>query len=322
MGAAPRTRTPISQAIAEGILTRAELRQLMKRSNRLPAMHLAIWIAVASGTGTLIAVTFDSWLRWPAMFLHGVVLVHHFSIQHECTHYTAFRTRPVNDIVGAICGLIIGLAPRFFRYEHCDHHTWTQVAGRDPEQIPLPKSMGGYLWYMTAVPYWTTKARELSRHVVGRLTDAERKFVPREEHRTVILESRIMVAAYVGVVAVAVWLQWSAPIWYWALPVLMGEPVMRAIRMTEHVGRQPIDDMRLNTRTNLVSKPLQMLCWNMNFHAEHHYAASVPYHALPALHRRLVGHLVVEPRGYLGAHTDMVLQIRGRRPRSDSEDPR
>ena len=41
------------------------------------------------------------------MFVHGVVLVHHFSLQHECTHYIAFRTRRSNDVVGAACGFVI-----------------------------------------------------------------------------------------------------------------------------------------------------------------------------------------------------------------------
>ena len=93
--------------------------------------------------GALVWLALDSPWLLPAMFVHGVVLVHHFSLQHECTHYTAFRTRRLNDVVGAACGFVIMLAPRFFRYEHCDHQTWTQLEGRDPELIPLPKSLWG-----------------------------------------------------------------------------------------------------------------------------------------------------------------------------------
>ena len=104
-------------------------------------------------------------------------------------------------------------------------------------------------------------------------------------------------------------------LWYWWLPLFLGEPVMRAIRMTEHVGRPNVRDMKVNTRTNLVSRPMRFLCWNMNYHAEHHYAASVPFHALPELHRKLHGYVHVEERGYLGAHIDIIAQIIGRKPR-------
>ena len=56
---------------------------------------------------------------------------------------------------------------------------------------------------------------------------------------------------------------------------------------------------------------------NMPYHAEHHYASSVPYHALPRLHALVSGDLPVERRGYVGAHADMLAQIMGRKVRAD-----
>jgi fatty acid desaturase len=79
-----------------------------------------------------------------------------------------------------------------------------------------------------------------------------------------------------------------------------------------------VAQMRDNTRTNLVSAPWRFLCWNMNFHAEHHYVSSVPFHALPRLHEKLKSHIHVEERGYLGAHLDILRQILGRTPRADA----
>ena len=90
---------------------------------------------------------------------------------------------------------------------------------------------------------------------------------------------------------------------------------MRFVRMTEHVGRPCARDATVNTRTCLVSAPWRFLAWNMPYHAEHHFAPSVPFHALPALHDRLEGHLHVEPGGYLGAHVDMLRRIAGPRAR-------
>ena len=87
-------------------------------------------------------------------------------------------------------------------------------------------------------------------------------------------------------------------------------PVMRGIRMTEHVGRPTVTDMRENTRSCLVSAPLRFLAWNMNYHAAHHYASSVPFHALPELQRMIEKDIEVEPGGYLGAHRDMIRKIK------------
>lgn len=310
--------TPISQALADGTLSRVELKTLMQRSNAPAFRHLTMWVLLLLCTGTLIYVASDTWLIWPAMFLHGVVMVHHFSLQHECCHYTVFKTRWINDVVGNICGFIIMLPNRHFRYEHCDHHTYTQLHGDDPELIALPKTLGGYFWYLSSIPYWRNKFTELARHTMGRLTPEEERFIPRPETQTIFWEARIMLAAYLAIVIFCATTGWWAPVYYWWLPVVLGEPVMRFVRMTEHVGKPCVRDMTENTRTNYVTKPMQFLAWNMNYHAEHHYAASVPFYALPALHEKLKNHVAIEPRGYLGAHIDILSQLTGRKPRSDA----
>lgn len=310
--------TPITQALNDGALTRQELKQLMRRSDWPATWRLAVWFAVMFATGYLIYLTMGTIWVWPAMFVHGIVLVHHFSIQHECCHYTVFKTRWLNDVVGNYCGLVIMLPNRFFRYEHCDHHTYTQLNGDDPELIPLPKNLAGYFWYLSSIPYWKTKLSELGRHAAGHLTEDEKRFVPKEEHNTIIWETRLMVAGYLIILACCFWANWWAPVYYWWLPVVLGEPVMRFIRMTEHVGKPCVRDMKENTRTNYVSVPMQFLCWNMNYHAEHHYASSVPFYSLPKLHEKLKDFISVEERGYLGAHIDILAQLTGRKTRSDA----
>lgn len=307
--------TPLTQALAEGKLTREELKSFMQRSDRPALRQLALWLLVLGTTTALVALAWDSWLIWPAMLAQGIVLVHHFSLQHECVHYTVFRTRWLNDLVGQICGLIIVLPHRFFRYEHCDHHTYTQLTGKDPEQIPMPRSYGEYLLYLSAIPYWRAKFTEVARHAMGRLSPAERRFIPRQEHAAVYRDARRMLALYGLIFAGMAVTGWWGLVWYWLIPLFLGEPVMRFIRMTEHVGRPNVARMSDNTRTSLVSAPWRFLCWNMNYHAEHHYVTSVPFHALPRLHQKLRAHIHVEPHGYLGAHRDILRQLRARRVR-------
>ncbi|MFK7859408.1 MAG: fatty acid desaturase family protein [Granulosicoccus sp.] len=311
--------TPLTQALQEGALTRSELKQLMRRSDRPAFVRLALWICLVALTGSGVWLTQGSWWMLPAMFVHGVVLVHHFSLQHECCHYTAFKTRWMNDLMGNICGLVIMLPNRFFRYEHCDHHTHTQIRGRDTELIELPQTMVGYFYYISSIPYWRAKFSELARHAFGNINADEGRFIPREERKTIVLEARLMVAFYLAVIFVSLFFQSTAAIWYWFLPVVLGEPVMRAIRMTEHVGRPTVSDMKVNTRSNRVSMPMRFLCWNMNYHAEHHYASSVPFHALPDLNRKLEGYIHTETGGYVGAHCDIVSQLLGRSPRCDDQ---
>jgi fatty acid desaturase len=251
------------------------------------------------------------------MFIQGIILVHHFSLQHECCHYTAFKTRKLNDILGHICGFSIMLPNQHFRYEHCDHHTYTQLKGKDPELIELPMSLNKYLWYISAFPYWKNKFSEIYRHLKGQLRAEEINFIPKQEQKTIFREARVMVLLYILILFTCTIYNFWAPLWYWWLPVMLGEPVMRAIRLTEHVGRPNTDDLKENTRSSLVSLPMQFLSWNMNYHAEHHYASSIPFHALPKLHKKLKGFVYVEKRGYFGAHLDIISQLIGKKPRSD-----
>lgn len=304
---------PLTQALAEGKLTREDLKTLMQRSDSKSLQRLALWLLMLGVSTALITFAWNSWLIWPAMFVQGVILVHFFSLQHECVHYTVFRTRRLNDIVGQVCGLIIILPHRFFRYEHCDHHTYTQVNGEDPEMIPMPKTLREYLLYLSALPYWRTKFTELFRHASGHLSETEKTFIPKVEHAAVYRDARMMLALYVGIFVVMAITGWWGLVWYWIIPLFLGEPVMRFVRMTEHVGRPTVPQMHENTRTNLVSAPWRFLCWNMNYHAEHHYVASVPYHALPALHEKLKDHIHVEPDGYIGAHRDILRQLFARK---------
>lgn len=303
----------------EGSLTRAELKQLMKRSDKPALTRLVLLFCMLATTGSLIWLALESWWVAPAMFVHGVVLVHLFSLQHECCHYTAFKTRWLNDAVGNFCGLIIMLPNRFFRYEHCDHHTYTQIKGKDTELIELPDTLAGYFMYLSSIPYWKAKIDELCRHARGELSVAEKRFVPLQERKLIVLEARCMAAFYAYVLVVSVVMQSTAAIWFWFLPIVIGEPVMRAIRMTEHVGRPTVSDMKTNTRSNHVNGLLRFLCWNMNFHAEHHYASSVPFHALPALNKKLSGYVHAEKSGYWGAHKDILRQLLGRAPRCDAK---
>ena len=310
-------KTPITQAMNEGAITRKELKKLMVRSNKPAFFRLMLWVCLLSTSSYFIWLSLGTWFIIPSMFFQGIILVHHFSLQHECCHYTAFKTRKLNDIFGHICGFSIMLPNQHFRYEHCDHHTYTQLKGKDPELIELPMSLYKYLWYISAFPYWKNKFLEIYRHLKGQLSEEETRFIPNQEQKTIFIEARIMVFLYFLIFSTCIMFNFWAPLWYWLLPVILGEPVMRAIRLTEHVGRPNTDDLKENTRSSLVSLPMRFLSWNMNYHAEHHYASSIPFHALPKLHEKLRGFVYTEKRGYLGAHIDIISQLIGKKPRSD-----
>ncbi|MEM8755354.1 MAG: fatty acid desaturase, partial [Pseudomonadota bacterium] len=80
-----RVATPQTQAMAaDALVPRRELKRLMRRSNGPGLVHLALWLVLLASTGALVwAAGDDPLFLTPAMFVHGIVVVHHFALQHE-----------------------------------------------------------------------------------------------------------------------------------------------------------------------------------------------------------------------------------------------
>jgi fatty acid desaturase len=299
----------------EMLVPRRRLRQLMKRTDLPALLSLGRHFAFLALTGWLVWATMETFWLVPAMTLHGVGIVHLFSAQHEFAHRTAFRTRWLNDVLGWCFGVLIMLPQVYFRWEHTDHHTYTQDKTRDPQLIPQPRSLWGYFLYLSTIPYWLGFLRPFARHFFGIIRPEEKRFIPTTERWKVIWEARAMVVLYLAAAAFSVALHTRALLFYWLIPRLLAEPFMRYIRMTEHVGR-PVNnpDFLQNSRTCLVSAPLRWLAWNMPFHAEHHLSPGVPFHALPTLHDELRRVQRDNYRGYRAAHREILLQALHARP--------
>jgi len=287
-------------------IERRELRKLQKRSDGPALRFLFGHIAVGVATGTLIYLSQGIVpLLIAAMFLHGVVLVFLFAPMHECTHGTAFRRRWLNSAVGYFAGFVLLRSSLYFKYRHADHHTYTQDPSRDPDLVPMPGNFRLYVAEVLGAQLWPKLVGALSRSARGRYNELEKRFIPESERGRVTRESRILVSLYVVIVAAAVatgW--WPALLLYWLIPRMLGEPVLRLVRLAEHTGMEETADPLSNTRTTLTNRMIRFLYWNMPYHAAHHLAPSVPFHALSKLHAQLPEHPV--ENGYIRVHKGLM----------------
>lgn len=264
--------------------------------------HLAL---LAAGASWIVAWRGDAWALVP-MTLHGIVVVHLFAPFHETSHGSAFATRRLNDAVEWFTGLALGLPPTHFRFEHAEHHAYTQQAGKDPEMIGSAETLRGYLLYATALPYFRSLVSTLLRLAVGRFNEEERRFLPPARLPEAQRDARIMLACYGAIAAASIITGSWLAVELWLVPRILGEPFMRLIRMSEHVGCPRTADWLSNTRTVLTVAPIRWLAWNMAFHAEHHAVPSVPFHALPQLHAVLADRLANLRRGYLATQLHLI----------------
>jgi fatty acid desaturase len=148
----------------------------------------------------------------------------------------------------------------------------------------------------------------LYRSARGRYNPLEQRFLPESERGRVTKEARILISLYVLIAAASIatgW--WSAVVIYWIVPRVMAEPVLRLVRFAEHTGMEETADPLSNTRTTLTNRIIRFLYWNMPYHAAHHLAPSVPFHALSKLHAQLPEHPV--ELGYLRVHRGLMRNL-------------
>ena len=259
------------------------------------AMHAALIVA----TGWLLWRTLGAAWAVPAAIVHGILIVHLFAPFHESTHYTAFRTRRLNTAAGWLTGLALMLPPTVFRYQHTAHHRYTQDIELDPQMIPIGEHRWGFLYYASAVPYFQGILSGLLRQPFGRLSPAERRDVPPAQHGAVQREAQVFWCVYLLLAAVSVHFESWLAVQLWLVPRIVGEPLMRVIRMSEHVGCARVPSMLENTRTVFTAAPLRLLAWNMAYHTAHHALPQAPFFQLGALDAVLRAHVVETRDGYV-----------------------
>ncbi len=283
-----------------------ELKILRQRQDRAGLLFLAGHGLALLLSGLLVAQSMGSVWLLAAMLAHGIVIVHLFAPFHESTHGTAFRSRWLNRSVAWFTGLALQLPPTHFTLEHAAHHKYTQDPVRDPERIPEAYSIKGYLIFATAIPYFRGTVMNLVNHARGSFTEMEQSFIPPNGMARVKREAWIIWSVYLAILLLSLALQSWAAVIYWFVPRIIGEPVMRIIRMSEHGACPLVPDMLRNTRTVITWAPIRWLNWNNAHHAEHHAMPAIPFHALPKLHRHLGAHIEELRPGYVDTQAHLL----------------
>ena len=269
-------------------LPRATMRKFLERKDGPAIRDTLLLIAILGATGYATVTLWGSWWVVIPYLIYAVFYgTSSDSRWHECSHGTAFKTDWMNNVVYEVASFMVMRESVIWRWSHTRHHSDTIIVGRDPEiQIPRPpdiKSLAlaliNYGGYMTYYP-------NLIRHACGKMSDAERTYVPDTEFGKIFRNARICVALYALVIVSAITLQTWIPIFLFMLPQFFGTWLMIVHNTTQHAGlAENVLDHRLNCRTVYMNPISRFIYWNMNYHVEHHMFPLVPYHTLPALHQ-------------------------------------
>jgi len=286
-------------------IDRETIRVWSRRSDRPALIHLTGHVTALLLTGAAIWLARGTLWLWPAMWLHGTVLIFLFTPLHECIHRTAFKTRVLNEAVAFVIGALILLPREYFRAFHFAHHRFTQDPLKDPElAAPKPANLRQWLWQVSGLPYWIAQTRGTVAHAFGKAPETFYK--DERQRRAVTMEARVMLAVYALVLIISLSTGSTAALIYWVIPVLLGQPALRLYLMAEH-GLCPLSpDMLENTRTTYTNAVVRALAWNMPYHAEHHAYPAVPFHRLAEVNRAIAAQLKSTSSGYIAVHREIL----------------
>ncbi len=305
-----------------GLIEAADLATLNGRRDapawRQLSLHLAVLlVGLVLWGAPRLGVSAGAGIPWPlqilGLLLLGWGLAFAFCAMHECGHRTAFASRALNDRVAWWAGVLSFYNADFYRRYHQWHHRWTHQSGLDPElEDAPPTSLALYLLELSGLPWWLGKLRGHGAALRGDFTD--RPYIPAEAAPAITASLRRQFALYAGLLAASIPAGNGAILWFWLLPLAVGQPLLRFVLMAEHQGCDFGPNGLSNTRTTLTLAPLRRLMWNMPFHTEHHLYPSLPFHALAAAHGRLAPRLAHCAPGYLAVHRQLLSDLRSLAP--------
>jgi fatty acid desaturase len=294
------------------LLSNAELTALNERSNGSGVLQLIGHLAIMGISGYLwISNLGNWWVALPSLIVYGFSLASMFAPMHECAHRTAFANNRINDLVSWLAGVLSFYNSTFYRRYHKWHHRYTQIPGKDPELEDVkPRNWREYFLEVSGWYWWIGKFRTHLRIVAGKVDDYP--YIPETARQEVIQSVRLQLLIYVVAIVLSIIFQQPWFVLYWLLPLIVGQPILRIILMSEHTGCSLNDNYLINTRTTLTRWPIRFLMWNMPFHAEHHLYASIPFHALPAAHKKLASHFTHVAPGYVQVQRSLIAQFDGK----------
>ena len=305
------------------VVDRDRLRALSERSDLKGWLQAGSHLgAVGVTTGGLVlapALLPAAWLPvvWlPLLLAQGVLINCLYAGLHELSHWTAFRTKGLNDGFGHLFGFATLNPFLTDRWSHFAHHRATHDPLRDPELMGMkPYTPATYLLELAAATFWVRRVRAVVRAAWALDLDEAYWLTP-DQARIVVREARIHIGLWGVIAATSLATGSWAAVAFWLAPLLATKVFHQLQNTGEHTALEHQPDTFRNTRTLRGPAPMRWLVWNMSYHTAHHCFPGVPFHALPALHQEIVGGLdhPVPTRGYLEAQRDILATLRARQP--------
>lgn len=305
-------------------------------NNRKSAIYIAVLVLVLV-LGVAAGIE-GGWIGAVAGFLLIGIVQYHLNVAiHEASHFTLFAPRAANEIAGHMFAALLGFDFSRFREHHIQHHIH-YATDKDPDwpeyqlEEPMSSRMALVIYLLRERCFWGAAVRLIRRTVFERLpADSGDTSIKSKSSLQVrgarIIPLMISGFAQLGLLAVFWWLgNWWYYVAFWVLPLSSIPMLIAGMRMFGEHGK-----LTRPAQTDIPHVLFARTCawrpksgwslsgiaewwtfgaFNFDFHHEHHWFPSVPYHALPHIHSMLwdLGHFDRHPQCYAESFADMMSQ--------------
>lgn len=266
---------PDGKAIAD------EIRTMMIPDGRKHLLFGLPYVLSYFACAALILYTDNLALEIVTALVMGNQLYLLFILHHDCVHFTAFRSRRANVLLGRLYALFLVKTFTATMETHRRHHAHLGEQGKDPDEMFYA---GGIKWVWFR--YW----QNLSWHTFLTMTEygpKARRVVIIEQIANLAFWALVHVVLYqVGMLREAVFIFWIPAT---AIILVIG-PLTRAYEHLPLAHYSPEDSRRFDIAANTVtvtSRLLGLFWANITYHVEHHSYPRCPFYRLPRLHALL-----------------------------------
>jgi len=271
------------------------------------ALSVLETFGVAAVAIACAVVWFHPWVIVPAMILIATRQQAMFVLAHDAAHYRLFPNRFWNDVVGRLCGTLVLIPMRVYRVTHRLHHNHLY----EPQDPDIPLNGGyprgkAYLWkklakdllggtayktysYMFGAPMINDQVGDANRPLDDTAPDLRRQ--ARQDRWLVIgVQAALPVAAFMTGFLIEYLLLWFVPL------VTVQQPILRLRAICEHGAVTDFSSPLTAARTNLGPRWLLWLMFphHVHYHVEHHMYPAIPHTNLPAAHKAMQEHGLLE----------------------------
>ena len=298
-------------------INRKVYKELTKRSDWQGIKHVFIWIILLVFSGYIAFFTWGTWWTVFWFLIYGNIYTFCNPIWHECGHRTAFKTRWLNEIFYHATSFMYNYEPIRWRWSHFHHHSHT-LSTEGPyydHEIQVTKPTDLLFVFLMHLPGGNLFTflffhLETIKHAIGMKSIVMEDCVPENERAKCRFFARIHVSIWLGIIVISVYFSTWLPALYLLLPFLYGTTMIHCIHFIQHAGlANDVKDHRLCVRTVKLNPIFSFLCWNMEYHLEHHMFPMVPSYNLKKLHEVIKDQLPPANKGLWDAYREIIPAI-------------